>query len=289
MRNPSRSPGRRFGRLLRVSTPSPEETQPTAEELAIRARSFGAVARDYDRARPTYADAMADDIVALLPGTAVVEVGAGTGKATVLFGVRGLEIACIEPDPQMAAVLTENCRELPNVTISVSAFEDFRAAGLYDGLIAAQSWHWTDPARRWVKAASLLREGGLIALFWNRTQSHVTPLAPAIAAIYRRHQISTSNEPSQDQTPPAWPRDEMEKQPTLADVEVREYSSVHNYSTQEWCDYMASTSNLLILEPAKRLAVLAEVARVIDDEGGGVLEEHRRCDVYLARRTAVPA
>ena len=77
----------------------------------------------------------------------------------------------------------------------------------------------------------------------------------------------------------------MEKQPTLADVEVREYSSVHTYSTQEWCDYMASTSNLLILEPAKRLAVLTDLARVIDDEGGGVLEEHRRCDLYLARRT----
>jgi SAM-dependent methyltransferase len=272
-----------------VSIPPPEEARPSAEELAIRARSFGAVARDYDRARPTYADALVDDIVALLPGTAVVEVGAGTGKATVLFGVRGLEIAAIEPDPQMAAVLTENCRELPNVTVTVSGFEEFQATRLYDGLIAAQSWHWTDPAIRWAKAASLLRTGGLIALFWNRTLAHLTPLAPAITEIYRRHGIKASNDLSPDTTPPAWPRDEMEKQPTLVDVEVREYSSVHNYSTQEWCDYMASTSNLLILDPAKRLAVLAEVARVIDDEGGGVLEEHRRCDVYLARRTDVPA
>jgi SAM-dependent methyltransferase len=232
---------------------------------------------------------MVDDIVALLPGTTVVEVGAGTGKATVQFGVRGLEITCVEPDPQMAAVLAENCHELPNVTVTVSALEDFRAARQYDGLIAAQSWHWTDPERRWAKAASLLREGGLIALFWNRTVSPLTLLAPAIAEIYRRHQISGSDAPSQNQTPPAWPRDEMEKQPTLADVEVREYSSVHTYSTQEWCDYMASTSNLLILEPEKRRAVLAEVARLIDDDGGGVLEEHRRCDLYLARRTDLPA
>jgi SAM-dependent methyltransferase len=268
-----------------VSIQPPEEARPSAEELAIRARSFGAVARDYDRARPTYADALVDDIVALLPGSAVIEVGAGTGKATVLFGVRGLEIAGIEPDPQMAAVLTENCRELPNVTVTVSAFEDFQAARLYDGLIAAQSWHWTDPARRWAKAASLLRTGGLIALFWNRTLAHLTPLAPAITEIYRRHGIVASNDLSPDTTPPAWPRDEMEKQQTLADVEVREYSSVHNYSTQEWCDYMASTSNLLILEQAKRLAVLTDLARVIDDEGGGVLEEHRRCDLYLACRT----
>jgi SAM-dependent methyltransferase len=228
---------------------------------------------------------MVDDIVALLPGTAMVEVGAGTGKATVLFGVRGLQISCIEPDPQMAAVLAENCRELPNVTVTVSAFEDLQGARLYDGLIAAQSWHWTDPARRWAKAASLLRTHGLIALFWNRTQSHLTPLAPAITEVYVRHGISASNALSPDKTPPAWPRDELEKQPTFADVDVREYSSVHNYSTQEWCDYMASTSNLLVLEPTKRRALLDDMARVIDDQGGGVLEEHRRCDLYLARRT----
>ena len=231
---------------------------------------------------------MVDDIVALLPGTVVVEVGAGTGKATAQFGVRALEIACIEPDPQMAAVLAENCRELPNVAVTVSAFEDFEAARLYDGLIAAQSWHWTDPTRRWAKAASLVRTGGVIALFWNRTQSHLTPLAPALTEVYVRHGIAASNALSPDKSPPAWPRDELELQPTFADVEVRTYSSVHNYSTQEWCDYMASTSNLLILEPAKRREVLAETARVIDDEGG-VLEEHRRCDLYLARRTDLPA
>jgi SAM-dependent methyltransferase len=284
---PARARG--FGKLHHVSTPpSDEEPELPAEERAIRARIFGSVARDYDRARPSYPDAMVDDIVALLPGTSLVEVGAGTGKATVQFGVRGLEIACIEPDPQMAAVLTENCRELPNVTVTVSALEDFVAPRRYDGLIAAQSWHWTDPATRWAKAASLLRTGGLIALFWNRTQSHLTPLAPAMTEIYRRHGIPVSNALSPDRTPPAWPRDEMEKQQTLVDVEVREYSSVHSYSAQEWLDYMASTSNLLILEPAKRIQVLAEVARVIDDEGGGVFEEHRRCDVYLARRSDVP-
>ncbi len=231
---------------------------------------------------------MVDEIVALLPGTALVEVGAGTGKATVQFGVRAVEISCIEPDPQMATVLAENCRELPNVTVTVSAFEDFETLRLYDGLIAAQSWHWTDPVRRWAKAASLLRTGGVIALFWNRTQSHLTPLAPALTEIYLRHGIPASNALSPDKSPPAWPRDDLEAQQTFADVEVRTYSSVHNYSTQEWCDYMASTSNILILEPAKRLEVLAETARVIDDQGGGILEEHRRCDLYLARRTDLP-
>jgi trans-aconitate methyltransferase len=261
-------------------------TSPSDEEFAIRARSFGAVARDYDRARPSYTAELVDDVVALLPGRDVVEVGAGTGKATVLFGVRDLEMTCVEPDPQMAAVLAENTRQLSNVTVTVSTFEDFQPTKLYDGLIAAQSWHWTSPEHRWVKAASMLREGGVIALFWNREQSHLTALGSAVAEVYRRYGIGGSNQMSPDRTPPAWPRDEMEKQPTFADVEVRTYQSVHNYSTAAWLAYAASTSNLLILEPAQREAILADIARVIDD-AGGVLEMHRRCDLYLARRTAV--
>jgi SAM-dependent methyltransferase len=259
---------------------------PHNEEFAIRARSFGAVARDYDRARPSYTAALVDDVVALLPGRDVVEVGAGTGKATVLFGVRGLAMTCVEPDPEMAAVLAENTRLWPNVTVTVSAFEDFQPDGLYDGLIAAQSWHWTSPEHRWAKAASVLREGGVIALFWNREQSHLTPLGSAVADVYRRWGLSESNQQSPDRTPPAWPRDEMDKQPTFKDVEVRTYQSVHSYSTAAWLAYAASTSNLLILEQAHREAILADIATVIDD-GGGVLEIHRRCDLYLARRTAV--
>lgn len=266
-----------------MNTPPPPE-----ENLAIRARSFGAVAREYDRARPSYPGALVDDVVALLHGTAVVESGAGTGKATVLFAARGVHMTCVEPDPRMAAVLSENCRDLHDVSVTVSAIEDFKAPGLFDGLMAAQSWHFTDPALRWVKAASLLREGGLVALFWNRTQSHLSPLIPPIAAIFRQYGISGSSEPAVDKAPPPWPRDDLEEQATFADVEVRAYYSVHTYSTQEWCDFLASTSHLVILEPSLRQAVLADVARLID-EAGGTLEEHRRCDLYLARRTDVPA
>ena len=258
-----------------------------SDEFAIRARSFGAVARDYDRARPSYSAEMVDDIVALLPGPDVVEVGAGTGKATVLFAARGLDMTCVEPDPEMAAVLSENTRSLPNVDVAVSSFEDFEPAALYDGLLAAQSWHWTSREHRWMKAASVLREGGLIALFWNREQSHRSPVLSAVAEVYRQHGLGDSNQGSPDKAPPAWPRDEMEKQPTLTDVEVRTYESTHDYSTTAWLAYAASTSNLLILEPAQREAIFADVAKVIDD-AGGVLEVHRRCDLYLARRTSVP-
>lgn len=38
------------------------------------------------------------------PGSRIVEVGAGTAKATELLAARGLDVTAIEPSPDMVAV-----------------------------------------------------------------------------------------------------------------------------------------------------------------------------------------
>jgi hypothetical protein len=53
---------------------------------------FGEVAELYDQARPSYPAVLFDDVIAFAPQSPrVLEVGAGTGKATVLLAERGLE------------------------------------------------------------------------------------------------------------------------------------------------------------------------------------------------------
>jgi SAM-dependent methyltransferase len=257
-------------------------------EWATRARSFGAVAREYDRVRPTYPETLVDDVVAELPGRDVVEIGAGTGKATALFATRGLHITCIEPDDGMAAVLAENCAAFPDVEIVVSSFEDWRPARRYDGLCAAQSWHWTAPKHRYPIAARALRESGVLALFWNGTDWDSTPLAEVIDNVYRRHGLLRDDRPKPSRDPNQWPLDELQALDTFSRVEVRTYRSTVTYSAQEWCDYAASTSEHLILEPGRNAALLADLRRTLEREGGEV-EIARHCDLYLARRTDVPA
>ena len=53
---------------------------------------FGEVAEQYDRARPTYPDAVFTDALAyaaFVDGERVLEVGAGTGKATAGWAAAG--------------------------------------------------------------------------------------------------------------------------------------------------------------------------------------------------------
>ncbi len=122
----------------------------TAGIDSVRARSFGAAAADYDKYRPRYPDQMVDDVVATLSGRRALEVGAGTGIATAAFAARGMAMTCIEPDAEMAAMLSAKFAADADLHVNVATFEEWaaaRPAGVsgFDGLISAQAWHWTDP------------------------------------------------------------------------------------------------------------------------------------------------
>jgi len=133
-----------------------------------RRTTFDEVAELYDRVRPTYPDALLDDLVELAglePGSRVVEVGCGTGKATVPLAERGLEITCVELGRSLAAIAERNLASLAGVDVVVADFESWtpRRAG-YDALVSFTAFHWIERALRYVKAAEVLREGGALAI-----------------------------------------------------------------------------------------------------------------------------
>jgi SAM-dependent methyltransferase len=266
----------------------------SAEERWVqRSRSFGAIAREYDRVRPSYPAAMIDDIAGLVPGKEIAEIGAGTGKATLLFASRGLQVTSIEPDAAMAAVLAERVASqqdaaAPAVRIVVSSFEDWLPDRLFAGVVAAQAWHWTRAESRYLLAARAMRPGGLLALFWNVTDWPRTTIRDDIDEIYRRHGMtSDNNRRTGHSQPDDWPRLEMSTSPAFTGTEVRSYPWERTYSTSQWLDYIGSTSDHLVLPAARRTALLADVRQVIDAHGGELHTFHR-CDLYLAWRTDIP-
>ncbi|MFC7763333.1 methyltransferase domain-containing protein [Catellatospora bangladeshensis] len=87
---------------------------------------FGEIAEEFDRIRPGYPEGLVDDVLAYTGiGVQALEVGAGTGKATTAFAARGLQITAVEPDPKMAALLTERLAGQPSVRVVVSLWEDY--------------------------------------------------------------------------------------------------------------------------------------------------------------------
>jgi len=133
-----------------------------------RRATFDEVAELYDRVRPGYPDELFDDLVALAGlqgGSRVVEVGCGTGKATLPLAGRGMRVTCVELGASMAALARRKLALFPGVEIVEADFETWtpRRAD-YDALVSFTAYHWVDREKRYPLAASLLREGSAIAI-----------------------------------------------------------------------------------------------------------------------------
>ena len=151
---------------------------------------FGDVAELYERVRPTYPDALIDDVIELAgidPSARALEVGAGTGKATRQFAARGVAVRAVEPSAAMAAVAREVCADYQGVTVEEAEFEDFDPAGeTFPLLFSAQAWHWISPGVRYVKARRVLEPRGVLAAFWNRPRWETSPLRTELLEAYGR-------------------------------------------------------------------------------------------------------
>jgi SAM-dependent methyltransferase len=138
--------------------------------------TFEDVADLYDRARPSYPPELFDDLAALarLPERArILEIGCGTGQATLPLAERGYRITCVELGEQLAAVARRKLAGFRNVEVVSADFEMWEPGEAeFDAVAAFTSFHWISPDTRYTKTASLLRDRGALALVSTK---HVLP------------------------------------------------------------------------------------------------------------------
>jgi SAM-dependent methyltransferase len=131
---------------------------------AERAQSFGAIADDYDRLRPS---ASAEAVEWLVPPNChtAVDVAAGTGKFTRVLAERVDTVYAVEPDDRMRAVLASRS---PGVTALAGTGEEIPLPDASaDALFVASAWHWLDPDRALPEIGRVLRDGGRLGVLWT--------------------------------------------------------------------------------------------------------------------------
>lgn len=129
------------------------------------------VASIYEDVRPSYPDELINqivDIAKLSASSSLLDIGAGTGKATILFAEKGLRIHCIEPGRNLAGILVKKCLHYPNVSVDVVDFEGWmpNKHEKFDLIFCAQAFEYIDPQVRYEKCHELLKKDGFLALFW---------------------------------------------------------------------------------------------------------------------------
>ncbi len=256
---------------------------------------FGEVAELYDKARAAYPDALIDDVIGFAgadgAGLRALEVGAGTGKATVGFAARGLEILALEPSAAMAAVAMRNCQQFPGVRIEPASFEGWPAEpGGFGLLYSAQAWHWVQPEVRYQKAAEVLAPGGTLALFWHRTRWQGEQLRDELESLYLRLV------PGLHAKRPGFPGLAFPRTDGAAGEEIREtglftgetertYPWPATFTADSFIDLLQTQSDHRMLSEDTRTELFGGVREIIANHGGAVVIPHATL-LVLARLRA---
>ncbi|MGK3201565.1 class I SAM-dependent methyltransferase [Amycolatopsis sp. MEPSY49] len=246
-----------------------------SHEARALAESFGIDAERYDRARPEYPAELVARVVDESPGRDFLDVGCGTGIEARQFRAAGCRVLGVDPDSRMADFARGT-----GVDVEVATFEDWDSAGrTFDAVVAGQAWHWVDPVAGAVKAAGVLRPGGLLALFAHVFQPPVA-VAEALAAGIRRV-LPDSPFAGESRTAAelyevmfAKFADGVRESGCFGEPERWSFAWERTYTRDEWLDFLPTTGGLTRLAPDALADVLGGVGAAIDALGGGFTLEY---------------
>jgi SAM-dependent methyltransferase len=253
--------------------------------------TFNEDAELYDRARPGYPEAMFDDIVALSgipPGGRILEIGSGTGQATLPFARRGYQMLAIDIGAQMVALARRRLAGFPNVRVEQGALEDYPLQpGSFDLAVSGTAFHWVDPAIGYARLADALRPGGVIALFWNkhvRLPGDEHGFFDEVQPLYERAWP--------DATPgfrlpyaaelPAEARAPIEASGLFGPVNVRRYEWRQVYDARAFVDLLNTYSDHRVLAPERREQLYHGIACLLNERYGGQVVMGYLTILYLA-------
>ena len=251
--------------------------------------TFDDVAELYDRARPQYPQTLFDDVISLSrirAGDRVLEVGCGTGRATVPLARLGYRMLCLEPGPALAHLARGKLATFTNVEVVSHTFEDWRLeGGAFRLVIYAQTFHWVAPEVRLAKAAAALHPGGALAVFGIVTIFDRSPLREALDRVYALHAPAMAGD-----SPTRWYAEGgpipnlFAESGCFGPVTWRSYPWSQRYVTAEYLDLLRTSSDHRVLPPEQRESLLQGVGRAIETHGGSI-EVRYEAHLYLANRT----
>lgn len=262
----------------------------SADSRSHLGATFDQAAAQYDRVRPGYPEALFDDIAAITgiqAGNRVLEIGSGTGLATLPLLGRGYHLSCLEPGRNLAHVLRGKLQNEPAAEVVEVSFEDWSLEPEAIALVvAATSFHWVDPAIRMRKVFAALRPEGSLALFRHVHVRHRNDdgFYERVQPAYRRYMPDEAGLPPLADELTLTFAVELNASGLFLPAEVRHYPWTITYSRDAYLQLLGTFSVHLALPADTRAALWEEISALIDQEFSGQVVRHHVTQLEIARK-----
>jgi SAM-dependent methyltransferase len=252
--------------------------------------TFGSVAELYDRARPTYPPVVFDDLAALAglePGSRLLEIGPGTGKATAELAQRGYAVTGVELSAELAEVARRNVPEAEIVGANFETWEPPEAD--FDAVVAFAAFHWIAPHLRYAKPVRLLRPGGALAVV-HGPHVRLPSDEPFWAEVQEDYDAVV---PHPDNRPPLYPDEaegytaEFEASGLFEDVAERRHLHELEYTADSYVAVLGTFSDNIALPAEQREELFRRIHARITAQPDGTVTKHHLLVLTVGRRAAL--
>jgi trans-aconitate methyltransferase len=253
--------------------------------------TFDEVADLYDEMRPSYPAQVFDDVITVsgvTPGSALLEIGCGTGHATRGFASRGLRIHCIELGANMAAVAREKLAAFPRVSIEVADFDHWTTLAQFDLCYSASAYHWLNPDTREQRIASMLHPRGWLGLWRNRhvRNGSSDDFIDAAQEIYIREAPALVKKRIGLPRPHEVAETEKERLTSglFHELPSRVYLWQKTYTAAEYVQMLDTHSDHRLLPAERRQRLFDSLTTLIDTHFGGAITKDYSTLLQMARK-----
>lgn len=247
----------------------------------------------YEKMRPGYVDDIYRAIfeyVHIDENSRVVEVGSGSGQATLPVLKTGCELTSVEYGENFSELLRNKFKEYERFKVITGKFEDVNLENnTFDLVFSATAFHWVPEEIGYPKLHSILKDGGAFARFANRPRicKDDPDFAAEIDNIYDDYYNKYYGLRSGTK---AWFTEDKAKEISLIpakygfrDIKYYLFYRDRVFTAKEYVGLLGTYSDHIAIEESIRKEFFDRIEEAINEHGGSITINDT-LDLELARK-----
>lgn len=248
---------------------------------------FNNAADYYDKFRPGYPQSIIDTFInesKLKSGSKILEIGAGSGKATEQISGNGFNILCIEPGEDLVSKGNEKFQN-DTVEFKKGRFEDVDLPKEYfDVVFAAQSFHWIPQPQGFFKCADILKKNGQLAVLYNMYVTTDCEQDTELLALSNKHggfadfvDENKCNERISSIVA------NIENSSKFSKVKVFKNFWIKDYTADEYFGFVLTGNKILQKSQNEKSHIYSDIT-ALANKSNGIIHRKYLCVLYMAEK-----